>query len=281
LATGARAAAPAGEPLRLDLWQGKAPLGDSQFEPAEVWLTIHRPPADQANGAAVVICPGGGYGGLVMEGEGHGIARWLNKSGIAGAVLQYRLPKGNYHRPLLDVQRALRVVRARAKEWQLDPKRIGVMGFSAGGHLASTAATHFDSGDSSAADPVARASCRPDFQILVYPVISMGEQGHGGSRANLLGGSPAPALIELFSNEKQVTAQTPPAFVTHAQTDAVVSVANSRMYCAALKTCQVPVEFQEFTEGNHGYNGYQGKEWDAWQKRSLEWLAEQGLLKKK
>ncbi len=269
----------AAEPLRLLIWPGEAPLGEGKSEPVKVPITVHLPEPGVATGAAMVICPGGGYGGRVVEGEGHGIARWLNAHGIAGIVLEYRLPAGNYHRPMLDAKRALRVVRSHAAEWKLDAGRIGIIGFSAGGHLASTAGTHFDAGDAKSADPVERASCRPDFMVLVYPVITMGEKTHGGSRKNLLGVTPTPELIELFSNEKQVTAKTPPAFLTHARTDAVVPVAHSQMFYEALKKHGVAAELQEFPKGNHGFNGYKGEEWDAWQKRSLEWLGERGMLK--
>lgn len=264
----------------MSIWPGEAPLGDGKSEKAEVPITVHLPEPEKANGMAVVICPGGGYGGKVVEGEGHGIARWLNTRGITGVVLEYRLPAGNYHRPMLDAQRAIRVVRAHAKEWKLDPRRTGIMGFSAGGHLASTAGTHFDAGNAASPDPVERLSCRPDFMVLVYPVITMGELTHGGSRNNLLGPAPSAELIEFLSNEKQVTDRTPPAFLTHARTDAVVPVAHSQMFYAALKAHGVPAELQEFPQGDHGYNGYQGEEWDAWQKRSLEWLGERLLLGK-
>ena len=276
---GLTASSQAAEPLRLSIWPDEAPLGDGKSEKVKVPITVHLPEADKATGAAMVICPGGGYGGRVVEGEGHGIARWLNAHGIAGVVLEYRLPAGNYHRPLLDAQRAIRVVRSHAAEWKLDPRRIGIVGFSAGGHLASTAGTHFDGGNEKSADPVERLSCRPDFMVLVYPVITMGEKTHGGSRRNLLGPAPSAELIELFSNEKQVTDKTPPAFLTHARTDAVVPVAHSQMFYEALKAKGVPAELQEFPKGNHGFSGYKGAEWDAWQKRSLEWLGERGLLK--
>ncbi len=269
----------AAEPLRLSLWPGEAPLGDGKSEKVEAPITVHLPEPGLATGAAIVICPGGGYGGRVVEGEGHGIARWLNSHGIAGVVLEYRLPNGNYHRPMLDAQRAMRVVRSHAAEWKLDPRRIGIMGFSAGGHLASTIGTHFDAGNDKSTDSVERLSCRPDFMVLVYPVITMGDKTHGGSRNNLLGPKPSTTLMEFLSSEKQVTAQTPPAFLTHARTDAVVPVAHSQMFYAALKAHGVPAELQEFPKGNHGYNGYKGEEWDAWQKRSLEWLGERGLLK--
>ena len=267
-------AAHAGEPLRQSIWQDQAPLGNGKFEKADTSITVHLPNASKATGLAVVICPGGGYGGKVLEGEGHGIARWLTNNGIAGVVLDYRLPQGNYQRPLLDAQRAIRYVRAHAKEWNINPGRIGIMGFSAGGHLASCVGTHFDSGNTNSTDKVEQQSSRPDFMVLVYPVISLGEKGHGGSRNNFLGPSPSAELVELFSNEKQVTTKTPPTFLTHAKTDAVVSVENSRMFYAALKAHQVPAELLEFPQGNHGYNGYKGQEWDAWQKRCVEWLRE-------
>jgi acetyl esterase/lipase len=278
---GSALGAQAAEPGRMFIWPEQAPLGEGKSEKAEVAITVHLAPPEKATGAAVVICPGGGYGGLVVGGEGHGIARWLNEHGIAGIVLEYRLPRGNYHRPLLDAQRALRIVRSRATEWKLDAHRIGIMGFSAGGHLASTAGTHFNDGDAKSTDPVERFSCRPDFMVLVYPVITMGDKTHGGSRNNLLGASPSAELRDFLSNEKQVTERTPPTFLTHAKTDAVVPVEHSRMFHEALKAHHVPAEFLEFPEGNHGYNGYKGKEWDAWQKRCLEWLGERGISQEK
>lgn len=275
MALGAATAAP----LKMNLWPKGAPLGNGQTEAVEVPITVHLPDPSVATGTAVIICPGGGYGGKVVDGEGHGIAHWLNAHGIAGVVLEYRLPEGNYHRPMLDAQRALRVVRSHANEWKLNSHRIGIIGFSAGGHLASTAGTHFDGGNKKSPDPVERVGCRPDFMILVYPVITMGELTHGGSRNNLLGPNPPAELVTLLSNETQVTRKTPPTFLTHARTDSVVPVAHSRMFHQALQAHGVPSELQEFPKGNHGYNGYKGEEWDAWQKRSLEWLQEQGLLK--
>lgn len=256
---------------RLGLWNGRAPVGDGTFEDADAWITVHRPEA--GNGAAIVICPGGGYGGLVSGPEGHGIAAWLNRYGIAGVVLEYRLPAGRSRVPLLDAQRALRTVRARAGHWGLDPSRIGIMGFSAGGHLASTAGTHFDGGDPAAADPVDRVSCRPDFMILVYPVVTMGADTHGGTRTNLLGAAPSPELIELFSNEQQVTPQTPPAFLAHAQDDTAVPPSNSKTLYDALRTHDVPAEYLALPSGGHGLDGYKGPMWDAWQEQSLAWLA--------
>ena len=180
--------------------------------------------------------------------------------------------------PLLDAQRAIRTVRSRAKEWEIDPKRIGIAGFSAGGHLASTAGTHFDAGDAKAADAIGQVSCRPDFMVLVYPVISMAEKRHSGSRDNLLGSNPTPELIELFSNEKRVTDQTPPAFLAHALDDTVVVPDNSKMFHDALLARGVAAKYLELPSGGHGLNGYKGPMWDAWQTQSLEWLAAQKFI---
>jgi len=261
---------------KVGLWNGRAPVGDGQTQEAEVFITVHLPA--KGNGAAIVICPGGGYGGLVTGAEGHGIAAWLNQHGIAGVVLEYRLPAGRSQVPLLDAQRAIRTVRSRAKEWNIDPSRIGIMGFSAGGHLASTAETHFDDGDPKSADAVERVSCRPDFAILIYPVISMGDKGHGGSRRNLLGADPSPQLIDLFSNEKQVTDKTPPTFLTHAKDDKAVVSENSQMFYDALQKHHVPSVYLELPSGGHGLNGYKGPMWDAWQQKSMAWLAEIKML---
>lgn len=266
------------EPERLPLWSGQAPAGGGQFDVANASITVHRPASAASNGAAVVICPGGGYGGLVTGAEGHGIAKWLNAHGIAGVVLEYRLPKGRPFVPLLDAQRAIRTVRSNAQQWAIDPSRIGIIGFSAGGHLASTAGTHFDSGDPQAADPINRMSSRPDFVILVYPVVTMGKKTHGGSKANLLGRDPKPELVELFSNEKQVTGQTPPMFLTHAKDDTVVVPDNSQMLHESLQAHKVATEYLELPSGGHGLNGYKGPMWDAWQADSLKWLAAQKMI---
>jgi acetyl esterase/lipase len=258
-------------PVKVGLWNGQAPIGDGKFQEAEVFITVHRPA--KANGTAIVICPGGGYGGLVTGGEGHGIAAWLNGHGITGVVLEYRLPAGRSFVPLLDAQRAIRTVRSRSREWGVNPARIGIIGFSAGGHLASTAATHFDNGDEKSSDPINRVSSRPDFAILIYPVITMGEKTHQGSRRNLLGPDPSAELIQLFSNEKQVTEKTPPVFLAHAKDDTAVVPANSEMFYATLKAHHVPGEYLELAGGGHGLNGYKGPYWDAWQEKSLVWLA--------
>lgn len=269
-------AAPADAEKR-PLWSGPVPVGDGTTEASNASITVHLA-AEKPNGASVVICPGGGYRGLVVGPEGHGIAQWLNRHGIAGIVLEYRLPNGRPHVPLLDAQRAIRTVRANAKQWGLDPHRIGIMGFSAGGHLASTAAVHFDGGDPKAADLIDRVSCRPDFAVLIYPVITMGEKTHGGSKTNLLGPNPEPKLVDFFSNEKQVTRATPPIFLAHAKDDNKVPPEHSRMMYEALRAQHVPAELLELPSGGHGLNHYSGPMWDAWQKRSLEWLAEQGII---
>lgn len=258
-------------PQKLSLWNGPAPIGDGTSEDVDVRVTLHRPATP--NGTAIVICPGGGYGGLVTGGEGHGIAKWLNGHGITGLVLEYRLPRGRPYVPLLDAQRAIRTARANAKSWNIDTKKIGIIGFSAGGHLASTAATHFDSGISQSKDPVTRQSSRPDFAILVYPVVTMDKTTHAGSRRNLLGDNPSDELIDLFSNEKQVTAESSPTYLAHALDDTAVVPANSQAFYDALKSHRIPTEYLPLPSGGHGLNGYKGPMWDAWQKQSLEWLA--------
>ncbi len=266
-----------GEPEPVPVWPGKeAPDGEGGNTPATTTLTLHRP--ENPNGAAIIICPGGGYGGLVTEQEGHGIARWLNSHGITGLVLEYRLPQGKPEVPLLDAERAIRMARSNAKAWKIDPTRLGIMGFSAGGHLASTAATRFSVGKPDANDPAELLGSRPDFAILIYPVITMTELSHGGSRNKLLGPDPSKTLIDDYSSEKQVTERTPPAFLAHAKDDTVVSPRNSEIFAAALKARRVPVEYLELPDGGHGLNGYKGPSWDAWQAACLKWLGARGLL---
>ena len=257
----------------LPLWNGDAPEGDGKFsDSSKAKLTVHLP--ENPNGAAIVICPGGGYGGLVTKGEGHGIAAWLNAHGIAGIVLEYRLPAGRPYVPLLDAQRALRTVRANATKWKVDPKKVGIIGFSAGGHLASTATVHFDLGEGKTTDAIARESSRPDFSILIYPVISMDVGVHRGSKKNLMGETPAAGLPEYFSTQKHVKASTPPSFLAHAIDDKVVDIENSRMFYAAQQKAGLPARLVELPSGGHGLNGYKGPSWDKWQAESLLWLKE-------
>jgi acetyl esterase/lipase len=263
--------------IQMPLWKGDAPEGDGKFsDSSKAKLTIHLP--EQPNGAAMVICPGGGYGGLVTKGEGHGIAAWLNAHGIVGIVLEYRLPAGRPYVPLLDAQRAIRTVRANASQWKIDSKKVGIIGFSAGGHLASTATVHFDLGEGKTTDPVARESSRPDFSILIYPVISMEEGVHRGSKKNLMGENPAAGLPDYFSSQKHVKADTPPSFLAHAVDDKVVPIENSRMFYEAQKKAGRPARLVELPNGGHGLNGYKGPSWDKWQAESLLWLKEIKVL---
>ena len=247
------------------LWQDKAPgaLGEG---PADTpTLTAYLP--KEPSGAAFVVCPGGGYGGLAGH-EGAPVAQWLAKNGITSFVLKYRLgPKYRHPMELGDAQRAIRFVRAHAAAWKIDPQRIGILGFSAGGHLCTSAATHFDDGDSKAADPIDRVSCRPDLQIPIYPVVTMGPGTHQGSKNNLLGKDPSPELVDLMSNEKQVTAKTPPAFIVHSTTDKAVPVSNSDNYAEALKKAGVPYEYVRLDHGEHGY-GLK----DFWTVQCEKWL---------
>lgn len=252
------------------LWpEGKAPLGSGKFEKSSATLTVFRP--EKSNGTAVVICPGGGYA-RVVGGEGAPIARWLNQNGIAGLVLKYRLPKGDPLRPLSDVRRALQMARSKAKDWGYQSDRVGVMGFSAGGHLAAMAATKFVDGKEGTDNPIESQSSRPAFAILVYPVITMGLQTHGGSRNNLLGANPGDELIRLYSNELHIGPKTPPTFLAHAADDRPVPPVNSQKFFEALQAKKIPSEYLKLASGGHGLNGYKGPMWDAWQKRSLNWL---------
>jgi acetyl esterase/lipase len=244
--------APATQPL----WKDTIP-GPVSTEAGNVpTLTVHLPA--KGNGTAVVVCPGGGYSGRATGHEGKEIADWLNERGVTAFVLKYRtVNESNIKAPLepgpmLDVQRAIRTVRAGAKEWKVDPGRIGVWGFSAGGHLASTAATHFDNGKPEAGDPIERVSSRPDFAILAYPVITMGKSTHGGSKNNLLGPNPSADKLEFYSSEKQVTPQTPPTFLFHTEEDKAVPIENSRLFKAACEKHGVPVKLVEYEKGQHG-----------------------------
>ena len=271
------------EPKIVLLWQNGAPGAVGNEEADKPSLTIWLPPADKANGAAVVICPGGGYGHLAVDHEGKQIAEWLNGLGVAAFMLKYRIaPRYRHPAPMLDAQRAVRTVRARAKEWNVDPQRIGIWGFSAGGHLASTVATHFDDGKPDAEDPIERVSCRPDFAILAYPVITFyPPYAHIGSRNNLLGKDPDPQLIELFSNERQVTAKTPPPFLFHTNADAGVPPENSILFYQALRKHGVPTELHVYEQGPHGVGlALNDSVLSSWGERLAAWLRVRGLLKR-
>jgi acetyl esterase/lipase len=238
----------------LRLWPGDAPGALGTNDRDIPTLTLFFPDPAKATGAAMVVCPGGGYEHLAPH-EGATYAIWLTNQGIAAFVLKYRLGSAGYRHPveLEDAARAVRLVRAHASEWKLDPKRVGIIGSSAGGHLASTLMTHFDAGKPGDADPVERESCRPDFAVLVYPVITM-EAGltHKGSRDNLLGKNPSPELVALLSNELQVTRDTPPCFIFHGYEDATVPVENSLNFAAAMRRAGVPCELHIYEKGKHG-----------------------------
>jgi acetyl esterase/lipase len=269
------------------LWADGAPGAKGTRRGDKPALTIYLPDAVKATGAAVVICPGGGYGHLATDHEGHQIARWLNSFGVAGFILQYRYRNSvdgySHPAPLQDAQRAVRTVRARAKEWKVDPARIGIIGFSAGGHLASSAGTHFQNRYNDIKDSIDRVSCRPDFMILIYPVISFTESfTHKGSRRNLLGNNPEKELVENLSNERQVTPETPPTFLVHGDDDKVVLPENSIFFYLALRKAKVPAEMHIYENGRHGFG--LGKKYGAvssWPVRCEDWMRGRGLLDKK
>jgi acetyl esterase/lipase len=266
------------------LWPNGAPgaLGNEAKDIPT--LTAYFPPAEKATGAAMVVCPGGGYGMLAPH-EGAGYALWLNEQGIAAFVLKYRLGSSGYRHPrmLEDAARAVRLTRYHAAEWKLDPKRIGIMGSSAGGHLASTLLTHFDLGQADAADPVEQVSSRPDLGVLCYAVITMGEKTHRGTRENLLGANPSPELIRELSNEEQVTVRTPPCFLFHTWDDGAVPVENSLEFAAALRRAGVRFELHVYEHGAHGMGlGAEPNDparMHPWTRECQRWLKEQGFGK--
>ena len=270
---------PAQDRTTVRLWQGRAPeaRGDSDADiPSLALYPVKGRPA-----AAVVICPGGGYQVLASH-EGEDYALFLNASGIAGFVLKYRLGSNGYRHPamLQDAARAMRYVRSHAAALGVDPQRIGIMGSSAGGHLASTLLTHWDRGDPASSDSIEKVSSRPDFGILCYPVISMGEIGHSGSRRNLLGENPPPDLVRLLSNELHVSPQTPPCFLWHTFMDNVVPVENTLEFAAALRRNGVPFDLHVYQDGGHGM-GLTDKSPFAnvhpWARDLVFWLKARGL----
>jgi acetyl esterase/lipase len=271
----------AAEPEAIVLWPDGAPGAIGSEDVDRPTITPYLPSAERAVGTGVIVCPGGGYGHLAMDHEGVQIARWLNSMGVAAFVLKYRLgPRYHHPAPLDDAQRALRYVRLHADEFRVDRSRLGIWGFSAGGHLASTAATHFDRGNSSAAEAINRMSSRPDFAILAYPVITLtGEYAHKGSRRNLLGETPDDRLVELLSNQKQVTAETPPTFLFHTSEDRGVPPENSVMFYVALREAGVPAEMHIYQRGRHGVGlAPTDLVLSSWPRRLAEWLQAGGLL---
>ncbi len=270
------------EPKVEALWPAGAPgaLGDEPKD--QPTLTLWLPEREQATGAAMVVCPGGGYGHLAVDHEGKQIGEWLNGFGVAAFVLEYRHRGRGYGHPapLQDAQRAIRTVRSRAEVFGIDPARIGILGFSAGGHLASTAATHFDAGNPAADDPIERVSCRPDFAVLCYAVIALGEPfTHAGSQRNLLGPDAPEELVRSLSSEKQVSPETPPTFLWHTDEDRGVPSENSVQFYLACRRHGVPAELHVFRTGRHGL----GLAADVpgtrdWPRLCQQWMQAQGFL---
>ena len=267
-------------PQEVRLWEGQAPGALGAAAEDIPTLTIYR--ANRNNtGTGVVVAPGGGYGNLAMDHEGRQVASYLNAMGVSAFILKYRLgPRYRHPVPLGDAQRAIRLVRTRAKDLGVEPDRIGMMGFSAGGHLTATAGTHFDRGKNDAADPIDGASSRPDFLILGYPVISFDQAiTHRGSLRNLLGDAPDPKLVEDLSNERRVTSETPPTFLFHTDSDSGVVPENSVRFYLALRQAKVPAEMHIFQNGPHGVGlALDDPSLSAWPMLLTNWLRGQGLL---
>lgn len=266
---------PSNQPIKL--WPKGAP-GALGSEPDDVPTLTPFLPSEKSTGAVVIVCPGGGYTHLADH-EGRPVAEWLNSIGVTAFVLKYRIgPKYHHPAPLQDAARAIRTVRARAAEWKIDPKRIGILGFSAGGHVASTIGTHFDAGNPSADDPIEQVSSRPDLLVLIYPVITMGEFTHGGSKKQLIGANASPEMVKLLSNEEQITKQTPPTFLVHTTNDAAVPVENSLHFAEQLRKSGVPFELHIYERGPHGFGlGGNDPVLSTWPARCADWLRVQGF----
>jgi len=263
------------------LWEKGAPgaLGNTPFDIPT--LTPYLPAPANATGAALIVCPGGAYWGFAGS-EGAPYAKWFAQNGIAAFVLKYRLASHGYHHPIIlqDAARALRTVRANAAKWNLDPQRIGIIGSSAGGHLASTLLTHFDAGKPDAEDPIERVSSRPDLGILCYAVITIGPMTHYGSRDSVLGPNKIPEMIEFLSSEKQVTKETPPCFIWHTWEDAAVPAENSLEFARALREKGVPFDLHIYQKGKHGLGlGGTSAHHHPWTADCLFWLQAQGFAK--
>ena len=269
------------KPEVLLLWQNGAPgaLGTEAKDKPRV--QIYHATHDRSTVPAIVICPGGGYGHLAMNHEGHQIASWLNSIGITGVVLEYRhRGKGYGHpAPLMDVQRALRLVRHHASDWHINTNKVGVLGFSAGGHLASSASVHHDTGNPNATDPIDSQNCRPDFSILCYAVIAFEQPfTHKGSQRNLLGKQPNKEVSLKMSSDRQVNATTPPAFLWHTTADRVVPPENSVAYYLALRKHKIPCEMHLFEKGNHGIGLGKGQAAEQWSALCHRWFITQEII---
>ena len=276
----------------LKVWPNGAPNDNGMTDPEEKYdgvrvrnvseaeMYVFTPEAEINTGAAVVICPGGGYWIEAMDHEGYDIARFLQREGITGIVLKYRLPYGNHEVPSSDARQAIRIVRANAEEWGINPEKIGIAGSSAGGHLASTAGTVFDYGNKESVDKTEQQSCRPDFMLLLYPVITMNEEfTHLGSRENLIGKGHNKELIRQYSNELNVSAETPPTFLVLADDDTAVPPRNSISFYSKLKEFDVPAELHIFQKGGHGFgirkNGIPA---DNWPNLFIDWLKAREII---
>jgi acetyl esterase/lipase len=270
-----------GERAPITLWPAGAPDAVGKTADDTATITPFVPPTGRASGAAAVIFPGGGYEHLATDHEGVQVAHWLTSIGVMAFVVKYRLGP-RYHHPtmLRDAQRAVRLVRAHASQWGVDPARIGVVGFSAGGHMASSVGTHFDIDAATVNDEVARASARPDFMVLVYPVITMADPfAHRGSRTNLLGADAPPELVRLLSNETQVSRRTPPTFLIATRDDRTVPIENSLRFYDALAADSVPVELHVFETGRHGFGlAASDPVLSIWPRLCEAWLRRHGWL---
>lgn len=274
-------AQPSGEGETLLLWPEGVPDAKGSSEKDQPTVTVFLPDEEKSNGTGVVVFPGGGYSHLAMDHEGYQVAQWLNGIGVAAFVVKYRLGE-RYRHPaqLADGQRALRFVRSNAHDWGVSSNKIGVLGFSAGGHLASTVGTHFDPVHSNAGDPVDKQHSRPDFMVLVYPVITMQmDYTHEGSRHHLLGDKPDQELVDLLSNEQQVTDQTPPTFIIHGSNDTGVPVQNSLQFYEALLEFDIPAEMHLFEDGPHGFGlAPNDPELSQWTTLCERWMKSRGFL---
>ena len=270
----------AAEPRTVRLWEGDAP-GATGTEEKDIPTAIVYLPESQEPTGAIVIYPGGGYGHLAMDHEGHQIARWANSFGLAGVIVSYRHRGRGYGHPapMLDAQRAIRLTRHHAKEWNIDPDKVGVLGFSAGGHLTTTVLTHFDNGSADSSDPIDRESCRPAFGVVCYAVIALdAEHTHKGSQKNLLGEEASRELIDSLSNEKQVTENTPPCFLWSTAEDKVVPVENSLQFFSTLTKHGVMSELHVFPLGRHGLGlAADTPGANEWPRLCIDWLRRGGF----